>query len=187
VTVGTTTTGAPGTNASVTNSGTAQNAVLDFTIPAGQPSGLSAYGGLYNTTTQTITPTAAGTYDEVSLNTPMPLLNVTGTANTLTITEPGDYEVSYSLLITGNLLATITAAVRNNGAVIPATVKETSLISNSLVPPTFDALFNTSVIVTLAANDIIDVAISATGTLPIGLNITVGSGSGASLIVKKIN
>ncbi len=36
VTVGTTTTGAPGTNASVTNSGTAQNAVLNFTIPAGQ-------------------------------------------------------------------------------------------------------------------------------------------------------
>lgn len=35
VTVGTTTTGAPGTPASVTNSGTATNAILNFTIPQG--------------------------------------------------------------------------------------------------------------------------------------------------------
>ncbi|MBQ4358829.1 MAG: collagen-like protein, partial [Proteobacteria bacterium] len=35
VTVGTTTTGAAGTNASVTNSGTASNLVLNFTIPKG--------------------------------------------------------------------------------------------------------------------------------------------------------
>ena len=35
VEVGTTTTGAPGTNASVVNSGTAVNAVFDFTIPRG--------------------------------------------------------------------------------------------------------------------------------------------------------
>jgi len=36
VAVGTTTTGAPGTNASVVNSGTAQDMVLDFTIPRGE-------------------------------------------------------------------------------------------------------------------------------------------------------
>ena len=36
VSVGTTTTGSPGSPASVTNSGTAQNAILNFTIPAGQ-------------------------------------------------------------------------------------------------------------------------------------------------------
>ena len=35
ITVGTTTTGAPGTNASVTNSGTNQNTILNFRIPAG--------------------------------------------------------------------------------------------------------------------------------------------------------
>ncbi|MGI5896874.1 MAG: BclA C-terminal domain-containing protein [Oscillospiraceae bacterium] len=35
VSVGTVTTGAPGTSASVTNSGTSQNAVLNFTIPRG--------------------------------------------------------------------------------------------------------------------------------------------------------
>ena len=36
ITVGTTTTGAPGTNASVTNVGTNDNLVLAFTIPAGE-------------------------------------------------------------------------------------------------------------------------------------------------------
>src|SRR5574344_3038498 len=35
ITVGTTVTGSPGTNASVTNQGTNQNAVLNFTIPQG--------------------------------------------------------------------------------------------------------------------------------------------------------
>jgi len=36
VTVGTTTTGAPGTEASVTNVGTATDAILNFVIPAGE-------------------------------------------------------------------------------------------------------------------------------------------------------
>lgn len=36
ITVGTTTTGEPGTDASVTNSGTAENVVLDFVIPQGE-------------------------------------------------------------------------------------------------------------------------------------------------------
>ena len=39
VQVGTTTTGAPGTNASVTNTGTESNAVLNFVIPAGATGG----------------------------------------------------------------------------------------------------------------------------------------------------
>ena len=39
VTVGSTTTGEPGTQAQVTNSGTASNAVLDFTIPRGETGG----------------------------------------------------------------------------------------------------------------------------------------------------
>lgn len=37
ITIGSVTTGAPGTNASVSNSGTSTNAVLDFTIPRGNP------------------------------------------------------------------------------------------------------------------------------------------------------
>lgn len=37
ITIGSVTTGAPGTNVSVTNSGTSTNAILNFTIPRGQP------------------------------------------------------------------------------------------------------------------------------------------------------
>ena len=44
VQVGTTTTGQPGTAASVTNSGTAQNAVLDFVLPAGATGATGATG-----------------------------------------------------------------------------------------------------------------------------------------------
>ncbi|MCA6107717.1 hypothetical protein [Bradyrhizobium cenepequi] len=44
VSVGTTTTGAPGSGASVTNSGTSSDAVFDFTIPAGK-----GYGGSSST------------------------------------------------------------------------------------------------------------------------------------------
>lgn len=50
ITVGTTTTGAPGTDASVTNSGTLENVILDFTIPVGEigptgPTGLTGPTG----------------------------------------------------------------------------------------------------------------------------------------------
>ena len=59
VEVGTVTTGAPGTEASVTNSGTKNAAVLDFTIPRGDPAGphaaQHAAGG-----TDPITPAAIG-------------------------------------------------------------------------------------------------------------------------------
>lgn len=59
VEVGTVTTGAPGTEASVTNSGTKNVAVLDFTIPRGDPAGphaaQHAAGG-----TDPITPAAIG-------------------------------------------------------------------------------------------------------------------------------
>ena len=44
VQVGSTTTGAPGTNASVTNTGTESNAVLNFVIPAGATGATGANG-----------------------------------------------------------------------------------------------------------------------------------------------
>ena len=44
ITVGTTTTGAPGTQASVTNSGTVTNAILNFVIPEGEPGATGPQG-----------------------------------------------------------------------------------------------------------------------------------------------
>ena len=58
ITVGTTTTGAPGTNASVTNVGTDDNLVLAFTIPAGEigptgPTGPQGEPGIQGLTGET--------------------------------------------------------------------------------------------------------------------------------------
>lgn len=60
VMVGTTTTGAPGTDADVTNSGTSNAAVLDFTIPAGK-----GYGG--SSTTSLAIGTGSKTFNGVGV------------------------------------------------------------------------------------------------------------------------
>lgn len=60
VTVGTVTTGNPGTQASVVNSGTNKDAVLDFTIPRGDT------GSVENISEQTITFTEAETDDKIA-------------------------------------------------------------------------------------------------------------------------
>ena len=73
VTVGTTTTGDPGTNASVTNSGTDTDVVLDFVIPAGEP------GETPNLTIGTVTTGAPGSEAAASITGTAPnfVLNLT--------------------------------------------------------------------------------------------------------------
>ena len=53
ITVGSTTTGAPGTQASVTNSGTNMDVVLDFTIPRGDTGGVENPDTVINSSTST--------------------------------------------------------------------------------------------------------------------------------------
>ena len=60
VTVGTTTTGEPGTQASVTNSGTATNAILNFVIPRGDTGAAGADGEDGTPATVTIGTTTTG-------------------------------------------------------------------------------------------------------------------------------
>lgn len=60
ITVGTVTTGNPGTQASVVNSGTDKDAVLDFTIPRGDT------GSVENISEQSVTFTEASTDDKIS-------------------------------------------------------------------------------------------------------------------------
>lgn len=60
VTVGTVTTGEPGSQASVTNSGTSKDAVFDFTIPRGDT------GSVENISEQSVTFTEASTDDKIS-------------------------------------------------------------------------------------------------------------------------
>ena len=66
VQVGTTTTGAPGTNASVTNTGTESNAVLNFVIPAGATGANGADGTAATVQVGTTTTGAPGTNASVT-------------------------------------------------------------------------------------------------------------------------
>ena len=66
VQVGTTTTGAPGTNASVTNTGTESNAVLNFVIPAGATGANGATGTAATVQVGTTTTGAPGTEASVT-------------------------------------------------------------------------------------------------------------------------
>lgn len=80
ITVGRTTTSAPGTNASVTNSGTINNAVLNFTIPRGEP-GSAATVNVGTTTTlppgSNATVTNIGTPSNAILNFEIPSGSIT--------------------------------------------------------------------------------------------------------------
>ena len=127
VTVGTTTTGDAGTNASVTNTGTAQNAVLNFTIPRGEtgatgPQGTTAtneYGYKYDTTTNPITLTA-NTVATVPLNQTGPLNVITGaTTNALTIGSAGTYKIDYFFNGISNTAGDVNLAVYNNNNLVP--------------------------------------------------------------------
>ncbi|MBS4961347.1 MAG: hypothetical protein KHZ62_11135 [Clostridiales bacterium] len=191
ITVGTTTTGEAGTNAIVTNTGTAQNAVLNFTIPRGtagsnMPAGLAAYGGLYNGSTQTLNITAANQYEQISLDSSMPLSNMTTGANGITVTQEGDYEISYSVSATGNRSVTMTVSIRNNGIVIPSTSSTQALGLQTTGSTNYSANYVSQAIVHLTAGSVIDLAILS-ATVPEGLSVTMGVNGDATMMLKKLD
>ncbi len=232
-----TTTGEPGTNASVTNGGTNQNLLLDFVIPqgadgatgntgptgatgpqgiqgptgptgatgatgpagtagligptgeagpigptgatgaTGPANGLNAYGGKYSDTPQTLNLTI-GSSTPIALPTAMPNLNTTYTpANSITIGEAGTYEVDYFSNVSVAVGTTLTQAVRINGTNIPDTV------ISRILSVGVGSIYSGSVIVTLAAGDVIDMALSAL----LAVGVTLGAGVNATLTVKKLN
>lgn len=157
--------------------------MLNFVIPQGPtgptgPSeGLSAYGGKFSNTTQTIN-LGIGTQSQIALASAMPNKNTTyTTANSINISQAGTYEINYYSNLSAALATTITMAVRVNGTNVPSTV-----ISRALSVGT-GTIYSGSVIVTLAANDVVDMAVSAL----LAAGITLGSGVNATLTVKKIN
>lgn len=90
VTVGKTMTGKPGTNAMVTNTGTPQNAILNFTIPRGEPGKSRAFYAGQNRISQAI----------IAANTLIPLETTLENAlmaknNTITIPNEGNYRIHY--------------------------------------------------------------------------------------------
>ena len=165
---------------------------LDFVIPqgptgptgitgptgvTGPSNGLNAYGGKYNNTTSTLN-LGIGTQTQIPLPTAMPNLNTTYTpANSITVAQAGTYEINYYSNISAAVATTITMAVRNNGTNIPSTV------ISRILSVGVGSIYSGSTIITLAAGDVIDIAISAL----LAVGVTLGTGVNATLTVKKLN
>ena len=129
--------------------------------------------------------TTANTYAQVELNTEMPLENTTTATNQITVLEAGDYEITFHVQVNSTIELTFNVTARNNTTPIDSsTVEKTAL--ETATGGTFIADCNNSVIVTLAANDVIDLAIAAT-TDPSTATITIPENGDATLVVKKLN
>ena len=99
------------------------------------------------------------------------------TANSITVTQAGTYEINYFSNISVALATTLTMAIRQNGTNIPSTV-----ISRALSVGV-SSIYSGSVIVTLPAGAVIDMAMSA--LLAVGVNL--GTGVNATLSVKRLS
>ena len=199
ITIGTTTTGDPGTDASVTNSGTAQNAILNFTIPRGEtgptgaqgpqgetgatgeqgPAGEVAtneYGYKYDTTNDSITLTA-NTATTVPLAQTGPLNVITGsTENALTIGSTGTYKIDYFFNGISNIEGNITLSVYNNGNLLTGSTLTLNLET------TDERNISGSIIASLSESDVITLGIESTTEIV----VTPSSNTNAYLSIVKL-
>ncbi len=140
--VGNVTTGQPGSGAKVSNSGTAQNAILDFTIPAGAtgPTGPTAPVSLLSAYS---TPSQGGNsgdpieFDRNALSYGSDISHTAG-SSTATINQPGVYNVDFHGVISPNaensFPVNIVTSLEQNGSVVPG----------ASVPYTFQSATDTS-------------------------------------------
>lgn len=187
ITVGTTTTGEAGTSASVTNSGTTQNAILNFTIPRGEtgatgaqgPAGVAVtneYGYKYDTTNDVITLTA-NTVSTVDLTQTGPLNVITGgTTNALTIGSAGTYKIDYFFNGISNTAGDVTLAVYNNSALVTGSTLTLNLETAN------EKSVSGNIIVTLSAGDVITLGLESTT----GVEVTPASNTNAYLSIVKL-
>ena len=141
------TTGDPGTDVSVTNSGTEEEAVLDFVIPRGMPgsAGTPEVLATVDTTTQPTTANGALVFNETPL--------VSGTAITHTAGSP-DIEINqdgiYQATFTGTVLidpgttipsSILTRLTLNKTAVTGAAARHTFTASAEVVSVSFSVPF----------------------------------------------
>lgn len=111
--IGTVTTGAPGTPAEVTNSGTSQNAILNFVIPQGEPGGSSAPPQFLNAYSTPPQPNTSGSPLIFDKNAAINGSAITHTENTsdIVIQEPGFYSVSFHSTVTPGIGASFPVSV----------------------------------------------------------------------------
>lgn len=193
ITIGNTTTGNPGTNAVVTNTGTSQDAILNFTIPRGAtgpagpvgpagpqgPTGISTtntYGRKYDTTETPIT-LVQNVASDVPLRTNGPANLITqGTTNKLTIPATGIYKIDYYFSGSSNAAIELTLNVKQNDNSLDSTTISKNVTQNQ------NTDFTGSTILNLTENDQIGLALQATDAA----TITPESGTSAYINIVRI-
>ena len=107
----------------------------------------------------------------------MPVLNETYGANSITVTEDGDYEINYGLLGSVNPASTITISVNVNG-----TPEASGTISQDFVVGTARSM-NGSTILSLDANDVVTLTVAGSATT----TLTPLNNVNSYLTVKKLD
>ena len=123
------TTGDPGSDAQVTNSGTPQNAILDFTIPqgaTGSPAPVSLLSA-YSTPAQPGTDGGTLTFDQNGQSYGSDISHTPG-SDTFTINQPGVYAVSFHGSFApasgATFPQTMGASLKQNGSVVPGATSQ---------------------------------------------------------------
>lgn len=108
----------------------------------------------------------------------MPGTGVTNTpANSVTVPEAGTYEISYSASLMSVNAGDVTLSVRDNGTDIASTPITKTMTAGE------NSLFSGNTVVTLAANDVLDMAVTST----VAGDVTLGDGVNAMLTVKRLD
>ena len=118
--------------------------------------GLAAYGGAYNNTTNTfnLTPTPTA----LALGSTMPSSNVTYGTNSVEITQNGVYRLTYGVRGSTAAGTDMTVAVGQNGTDIPSTLMTKTLTAGSRED------FDGTALVNLNAGDVLTLVVSGTNT-----------------------
>ena len=167
ITIGNTTTGNPGTNAVVTNTGTSQDAILNFTIPRGA-TGPAGPAGPQGPTGISTTNTYGRKYDTN--------LITQGTTNKLTIPATGIYKIDYYFSGSSNAATELTLNVKQNDNSLDSTTISKNVTQNQ------NTDFTGSTILNLTENDQIGLALQATDAA----TITPESGTSAYINIVRI-
>ena len=130
-------TGDPGTDASVTNSGTDQNAVLDFVIPRGDTGASGAQAQALNAYSTPASPGTAGNplvFDQNAAVSGTAISHTAGTAP-FTISQPGMYNVAFNGTVSPVTGATVPQEIRlyleQDGTALPGATASQTFQSDS--------------------------------------------------------
>ena len=139
ITIGSVTTGEPGDPAEVTNSGTDENAILDFVIPRGVTGPAGGAPEVLATTDSTGQPSAAGgalIFNDNPLISGTAITHAAGSTD-IEILEPGIYQVSFqssTAVDTGTAIpSSLTLRAQFNNADIPGAVSTHTFTATSEV------------------------------------------------------